>query len=254
MILNGAVDVATALINWDATLIPNCSHLWYIFSYIMVILWYPLLSVFGKNKFARRWAMGLFLVSVIINDIQQLYVPPIGMVITYSIINESIFFVLLGYEIHQYFKSDRRDVKKIRLLGITGYIGGNILRYILQIALFAKLGEYTSEYYLNTLTLPGIISATGMFLFINSFTVKERIVNEIFLFLGSHTYYIYILHWMIKDKLIAIGFDTWLYNKSVDLFMGNVIYVLGYTSVIFCICLILSIMIKKISVLVLRRG
>lgn len=236
------VNVLVAVTNWNASLIPCCSHLWYIFAYIQVVLWYPLLNI-GKE--ARRWVMGIMLLSVIVNDIQQLYMLPIGKIITYSVIGESVFFVLLGREISEYFSAVQINPKKIKHIGIMAFLVGNAMKGLLSILLYAKLGDYTSEYYLRTGTFFAIISATGLFLFINSYTCGNKI-DKLSVFLGKHTYFIYLLHWLIKDILTENGVDRWFKDRLSGEWVGNIMYHIIYTALVFLICLIITILVKQV--------
>lgn len=242
-------DVLIAVTNWNASLIPYCPHLWYIFAYIQVILWYPLLNI-GKG--ARRWVMGLMLVSVIINDMQQLYIPPIGKIVTYSVISESVFFVLIGCEIKEHFSTNKCNLEKIRYMGIMAFVMGNMMKGFLSILLYTKLGNYTSEYFLGTGTFFSIISATGLFLFINSYVLYNK-AGKLFVFLGRHTYYIYLFHWLIKDILAENGIDRWFMNAFESDGLGNIMYHIIYTISIFTICLVISIVIQQLLFYIKRN-
>ena len=83
--------------------IPTAAHLWYIYSYIQIIIIFPLLRILCKeekeNKLARRILISLSILSITANDIQKLFViPAIGKIEIFSIRDAKMLFVLLGYE------------------------------------------------------------------------------------------------------------------------------------------------------------
>ena len=112
-----------------------CDHLWYIYSYVRIVIWIPVLWLVCKNEpipnLARRIMIILQFVKMVVIDIQRFYVLPIGEITVFSLIDFEIIYVLLGYEMFKN-KDLIKGNKKARWISLIGVIIVNVIRYKLE--------------------------------------------------------------------------------------------------------------------------
>lgn len=95
------IGIIQAILKADVTYLNSlCAHLWYIFSYVKIIIWIPILWLVCKedknSKLARRIMISFTVINLILGDIQRFVtVPVIGEVNILTIIPTEILYVLL---------------------------------------------------------------------------------------------------------------------------------------------------------------
>lgn len=183
-------------------------HLWYVFQYVKNMLWFPLLLFVCREEkkavFARRFMMLLCFADMALKDIQALSVVPlIGSVRFYSIIDPSIFQILLGYEIYTNFKSRITGNLRVRFGGLAIFLGGNVLRCAIQY--FAFTADQKNDHFVFWNTVFGTVCAMGLVLFVLSFNFKREKPVSVIRFIASKTYYIYLVHVLVYTKLNSLG-------------------------------------------------
>ena len=109
-----------------------CAHLWYIYSYIKIILWVPIIWLLcdeNKNpKLARRMIIIVGVLSMILVDIQKFVTIPFGPIVLMQYVDRELIYVLLGYEL--FINKDRiKGNKKLCIGSLIAFIIINIIRY-----------------------------------------------------------------------------------------------------------------------------
>lgn len=237
-------NVWVALISWNATLIPCCPHLWYVFAYFQVILWQPILRLLTENTFARRWVMGIAILAMAINDLQAVHHGTLGTIIPVTILSEGAFFVMLGYEVRLY--EDKKPSKGWG--GVAMFTFANLVRFVLQKIIFYMDGNYDNMYFMNnTSTLIGVVAALGLFMWLSSIQLKNERIGKVCCFMGGNTYYIYLIHWLVVQKLSVGGLSIWLYEMTKEMLAGGIVYMILFTGIVFGISFLISLLIKTIS-------
>lgn len=211
-ILHPAFDVKEflgSILNWT----PggyNCQHLWYVFSYMQIILLFPFLKpVCDGNKSNSKIIFYLILVSVLgmlINDIQALVDLPIPFTPHFPIMIPAVYAVT-GCYIYKY-KAFLKQRPKIGFFSLGIAMTVECIRFCLQIKLFQK--DLSDNYYLFWNTGMAYIVTSAVIIFILSLDLNGRVLHRIICFIGERTFGIYLVHYMMIPFLDCRGFGDWL--------------------------------------------
>lgn len=254
-LLEPTIDVNNlfgGIIQWKASMFL-CGHLWYVFSYVKVILWYPLVAHIctkdSKANMYRYFLFALTFIGVLITDIQQFYLLPIGEIKPYFIIDNSLFYVLLGHEmsIHKGF-IDRKRNMVIKFSGAI-FILSNLLRFVLTVNLM-KLNS-ANDYFLHINSINSFISSIALFLFLLCIFEKIKFsekMKRFILSIASKTFLIYLIHRALYQKLNTLGVRYEIYSWSNGTLLSEVTVMLVYAIVVFVSSLLLATILQKIRV------
>lgn len=245
------------IIQWKASM-TLCGHLWYIFSYIKVILWFPLISYVctqdEKTKIARYFLFLLTIIGVLITDIQQFVTLPIGTIKPFMILDNSLFYVLLGYEISTRKQTIEENKKKIIPIGGVLFFLANIARYYLTKKLY--MHNPSNDYFMHINSIDSFISSISLFLVLlcifSSFNFNDNYKNFI-LSISSKTFYIYLIHRGLYEKLENIGLKRYIYSWSNRSFLTDICVMVIYAAIVFLISLLFAYMITTLVNLVKRH-
>ena len=247
------------LFQWKSSM-TLCGHLWYVFSYVKVILWYPLISLVCKEGVhqakIRRYLLLLTLIATLINDIQEFYILPTGRIIPFFILDNSLFYVLLGYEIQTTKDIICKQRKIWFFVGLFCFIAANLSRYCLSY--FLLLTNLENDYFLHINNFTSYISSCGFFICLLSVLTDSRFSSKYhdkIIFISKYTFWIYLIHRGIYEKLNVSGIRSYFYSFSQENFILKIVSMLLYSLLIFSISLLCSIVIKKVQFLfVFLRG
>ena len=139
-----------SVLRWSTAGLPLSGHLWFVFAYLKIMLWYPLVKYIcidedNANK-VRRGLIVLALLAELINDLQKFGTLPTGKIIPFTIFGPSLLDVVLGYEI----ALKRKQLCNNNLIRIGGsilFIFSNLLRFVLT-KFFSDNGINT-DYFLH---------------------------------------------------------------------------------------------------------
>lgn len=239
------MGILKSILKADVTYLNStCAHLWYIYSYVKIIIWIPILWLVCKetkeSKLARRIMMGLSVLKIVSVDIQRFVtLPVIGYINILTIIPTEILYVLLGYELFTY-KDKIKNNKKICIFSLIGYIVINLLRYKIEM-------QYMVLNYLTDIvgrenfmewkyTCINIISGLCLFMFLYSFEIKNKNISNIILWISNKTFGIYLIHYLILAKI-----DLYKFEK-----IEKFVFELAYLAIGLIVTLVLSIVIVVI--------
>lgn len=190
----------------------RCEHLWYIFSYVQVILLFPLLYPFCKCNTKASWSYYIPIfcgIGLIINDIQVFWTLPIK-ITPYIMMGLPAIYALAGACIYE--KREKiRGNKWIGLISIVACILLQICRWMLQLRLFER--DISNNYYVYWNTGFGFWVSILVVVFILSIKIiippwLEAIIS----FLSVRTFEIYLVHYAIILFLDTRGFAFKLLN------------------------------------------
>lgn len=224
-----------------------CDHLWYIFAYVRIVIWIPILWLVCKEeetpKLARRIMLGLGILNLLLTDIQRFITLPFGNLSTYNIIGNEILYVLLGYELFVH-KDKIRKNKKVCLISLVTFFVVNIIRYKVEMQ-YMIINHFTDilgrENFLDwNYTFINIISALSLFTFLYSFEIKNEKLSKIILWISDKTFGIYLIHYLIIAKVDLYKFEK--YGK----FSQELIYMALGLIITFVVSIIIVTVIKKI--------
>lgn len=232
-------SVLTGIINRNSSLIPLGQHLWYIFSYVENFLWIPLLTVLFKskdNKAAKKIIYIFGIGTMIVNLIEEFYVFKIGTINPLNLIPLSLMYMMIGHEI--FLKKDFiLNNKRIRVISFVVYILSLSLKMWLQVLTYNS--NVADVFFLSWSCLPSLVENISLILFILSFNISS---NKIISYLGRNVFGIYLVHWMIKEKIISSGRNLKLF-ELFDCESKSLISSINYTLVMIIIIFVSSIVV-----------
>ena len=218
------------IITGDLTYINTlCEHLWYIFSYVKIIIWIPVLwLLFKEDKIptlARRILIGFTITSAIITDIQRFYIMPVGRIANFELVSRELIYVMIGYELFIH-KDKFKNSKKAFFIGMLGFVFVNCLRYKLEnkyMVLNNFYDVYGRENFIEwNYTSLDFFSSTLFFIAIYSLPINKMWFKKLLVWLSDKTFGIYLVHYMLLAKVDLYKFDKlgYLYQELIYLFVS----------------------------------
>lgn len=242
------------IITGDVTHINSlCAHLWYIISYIKIIIWIPVLWLVCKEeenpKLARRMIVSFGILALLIRDIQRFATLPIGVAKVFEMVNPDILYVLLGYELFVH-KDKIKNNKKLCLISGAIFILINVIRYKLEMQYMVINNFYEIVGRENFVewryTVLNVISGVAMFMAIYSFDIKNEKLSKIINWIADKTFGIYLIHYLLLAKIDLYKFDK----------IGTLVYELIYLAVgvivIFTVSLLITCILRAIKNLIVN--
>ena len=221
-----AIGIINAILKADVSYLNStCAHLWYIFSYIKIVIWIPILWLVCKNtreaNLARRIMMILSFLNLVLDDVQKFITLPIGEIHLLNMIPTEILYVLLGYELFAH-KEKIKNNKKIAIISLIGFFAINFLRYKIEMQYMVLnyltdiVGRINFMEWRNTSI--NIFSAIFLFCFLYSFEIKNEKLSKIILWISNKTFGIYLIHYVILPKI-----DLYKFEK-IEKFIFEILY------------------------------
>ena len=248
------IGIIQAILKADVTYLNStCAHLWYIFSYVKIVIWIPVLWLVCKEtkdaKMARKIMLGLGIANIFLKDIQRFVVlPVIGEISILNIICNKIVYVLLGYEL--FVNKDKiKNNRKLCIISLIGFVAINFIRYKVEMK-YMVLNYFIDivdrENFMEwRYTGFNIISGLFLFMFLYSFELKNEKLNKVILWLSDKTFGIYLIHYLILAKI-----DLYKFEK-IEKFEFELLYLIIGVISIFIFSTIIVYLIQKIVKLVI---
>ncbi len=241
LILKGIVTGNMATIN------GLCEHLWYILTYVKIIIWIPILWLICKEEkdsiLARRIIIGTGLLGAVITDIQRFaQLSEIGILKVFNIVDRSILYVLLGYELFVH-KDKLKGNKKVFLISTIVFMFINFIRYKIEVQ-YMVINSFTDIVGRETFigwkdTCISIISGISMFMAIYSLQINNEKLNKIITWIADKTFGIYLIHYLIIAKVDLYKFE--IFEK----FYEEIIYLIIGVTATFIVSLLIVALLKK---------
>lgn len=222
------------------TTIPVAAHLWYIFDYIKIIIIFPILQLLCKNenqsKLARRILMILAISNMLLQDIQKFWIPEMGRLEIFSVLDPKLLMVLVGYELYC-LKDKIKNNKKCAIIGFAVFAIINIIRYKCEMQYMIINQLVKEEAFVSWDTIFGLISAISLFVGIYSFEINNQFLSKIISKLGGMTFGIYLVHFMIIAKIDIFKFEkiSTVKFELLYMFLGTLVIFLLSSIIILCI-------------------
>ena len=216
-------------------------HLWFIFSYILIMLWFPAIRALLKHG-SRKVILFFCLLSfyrLVMIDITYLVDVPFPVYLATVMPVEVLCFVL-GYVVY----SDREKLRrKRRIMPLAGILALALLAimFILQHKLFSSLIpdtpdpidlNYDRVYYLSWNSGCAVIASILISIFILSLPLRGEKLKRGLGFLGGLTFPVYLIHFPLVSKLNTSGFSPWLQDRLSFLGGAGVIIYTGMLTVL----------------------
>ena len=243
-----------SLLTGDVTYINSlCAHLWYIFSYVKIMIWIPVLWLVCKEentpRLARRIIIAFGIVATILTDIQRFYTLPFGEIKVFQLVDRELLYVLLGYELFVH-KDKIKNNKKICIISIIGFIIINFLRYKIEMQ-YMVINYFTDivgrENFMEwRYTSLNIFSGLCLFMFLYSFELKNEKLNKIILWISDKTFGIYLVHYLVLAKI-----DLYKFEK-IEKFIFEILYLVVGLIVTLILSIIIVVLVQKLKNLIIK--
>ena len=271
-------NIFTTLFNslrfFTANYLPGtAAHLWYIFSYAIIIIAYPITRYVMTKlpKWVGYTILIVLTICMVINDYFLFFGDPTYNLI-FKIIHKPIYYSAWGYVLYndimvKYIDEklekaiDRDKVfiinKPLFIVSLITYAVTFILLFKTQVAYdLGTNGEYVYTSWLSTFSL---ILTTSFVLLIYDINIERFLnekINNVIYYISSKTLGIYMIHYPIITKFLSIGFQSrWTNNRPNILYhlLYYVFYSLFIFIVSFAVVWIVEFIINKIKSLILKR-
>lgn len=223
----------SGIMKWECAS-KEYEHLWYVFSYIKILICFPVIKYLcecGEEKTkVRRGLIAILVIVRISNEIQHFIFGGAKLVIYAPFTDIMIAYILLGYE----FRHNEKLKSKNRMVLFIIYVVSNLIIWGLN-ALDMKINE-VENYYHSAGSFFILISSCALFALIKSYDLNKLSdkINNIILFIGSKTFGIYLVHYMIVKKIKSSGIVKRLqYNVLLE-YILTIIIVLFLSFFIIC--------------------
>ncbi|MBQ6840345.1 MAG: acyltransferase family protein [Oscillospiraceae bacterium] len=237
-------DLLGNILVWKADMALS-GHLWYIFSYVQVLMWAPLLSFMcadtPKANKCRRYLMILTALYVINRDVQHLGVLTIQDQ-TYpltipTVISTTVLFVLMGYETYQNREWFGKNARWLQWCGAVGFVLFALLKYALSV--HDMRIDTSDTYFLGTSTICGYLASYCLFvaLYCTPFKADSK-AERMVLHLGSKSLGIYLIHLCVVRKFEAIGLRGkayTFYRRMPDNLLIEILSTVAYAVLVFAV-------------------
>ena len=244
-----SLDIFRGILSWNAAKIPLANHLWYLFTYVQIVLWFPVLRYFvGNTERSKRrtcmYIIAMGLISIILRDVQ--IIVPLGNwhVNWYSIVPSALLIVLIGFELYQ-LRPHMLGKNKIALFGLLLYIAAHILLTFFQIVMYKR--DYNAGHVFSWDSMFAIAGAIGMTLAALSLNVKSVSLQNAIRFIGGNTFTIYLIHMLIINKLGSLGVPAFLLAFFGSSGFGECAYTLFLSFFVFAISLAIAIALRLLK-------
>ena len=247
---------------FDVAMLPGtAAHLWYIYSYIIIILTYPITRYILTKmpKWVGYIILVILTICMVINDYYLFYGDPTYNKI-FQIIHKPIYYSAWGYVLYNDIIKkyiDSKDVndkkliinKRIFIIAIITYAITFVSLFFTQVNYY--LGTNNGYVYTSWLSLYSLVLTTAFILAIYNINIDRFLndkTNKFVYFLSSKTLGIYLIHYLIITKFISIGFQSiWTMNRP-NIFYHFAYYIF-YSLFIFILSLLCVLVIDS-----LKRG
>lgn len=199
--------------SWQVNNTSICMHLWYVWAYMRLMIWFPLLRLLCKNeekenKIRRGYLLLTFLcmaLSSIWPILQQLLKTDLK-VTFFSPFDINIFYVLLGYEMYIQLKNEREcscfwnkiTTGMMKKVSVVLIVLMNMLLF--GVSLLCKEIDLKFNNFTSIKTITVIITTVCIFYIFMHINIKNSL-NKVVYFIADKTFYIYLLHYMVIRKI-----------------------------------------------------
>lgn len=241
----------------------STAHLWYVFAYAFLILFYPITKLILKyfDKKITYIIVILLLIVWIAFDIivyyfkfeDNYYLNLVPKVITFSMIGS----ILYNDFIKKYLltnDSDKSISKNNRLLIIFVllYIITVVALFLLQISYLKNVnGFYVYTSYNSFLALVESVLVIIIIYNLNFMNYINDKTKHIVKIVSDATYGIYLVHWSILIMLASSGIQGMFFMKMTNIF-SSILYYIVFGGLVFSISLLIVSFVKLIKNTLMR--
>lgn len=263
-----------SIIHFDANYLPGtAAHLWYIFSYAIIIIAYPITRIvmIKLPKYVGYIIIAILTICMIVNDYFLFFGNPTYNLI-FKIIHKPIYYSACGHVLYndvikkhiddKLESANNKDNvliinKRIFAISFITYAVTFILLFNTQIAYYLGTnGEYVYTSWLSTFSL---FLTSSFILFVYNLNIERFLndkINNIIYYLSSKSLGIYMIHYLIITKFLSIGFQSMFTNNRPNI-LYHLAYYIFYSLFIFivsfAVLLAIEFVVNKIKAIFLKR-
>ena len=245
----------------------TAAHLWYVFSYAIIIIAYPITRfVLTKlPKYVGYIILAILTICMIVNDYYLFFGNPTYNLI-FKIIHKPIYYSAWGHVLYndilkKYVDCDgAQNCARITrayepvIINIPMFVTAFVIYVITFIALFLTQVNYyltlNGEYvYTSWLSLYSLVLTSAFVVMAYNINFEKFLnekINNIIYFISNRTLYIYLIHYLIITKLMSVGFQNIFTNNRPNIFYHLAYYVL-YSLFIFIVTFATVLLIETIA-------
>ena len=266
--------IKESFLTFSADPLPGtAAHLWYIYSYAIIIFCYPITKYILTKlpKIVSYIIIIILTVFMVINDYHLFYGDPSYNKI-FEIIHKPIYYSAVGYVLYNDIIRKYIDGKNSKSLIINVKIF--IISFVIYIISFIGLFKTQCAYdltingpyvYTSWLSIFSLLLSSSFILFtysinfemiidsINSFVkrlnekVKENFdLRNVVFFISSKTLGIYMIHYLLITKLLSLGVQVEL-TRYMPHFLNHLLYYMLDGGFIFIVSVLIVCIIERIS-------
>ncbi len=240
------INIVKGFLSQNTQMFSYGIHLWYVFTYSVVVLMYPLLKCLCNSEAkttdrARHYVIFMSLILILLSELQLIVRFPVS-IASFSMLASHALFVVIGYELSRH-KEKIKSVRYMWLYGLAVFFLVNIIRMFAQGYLYNI--DISNERYLFWNSIFGFLSSVSLFCGVYSINVKGKVVDNIALHVGKCTFEVYLIHLLVMYKLNALGLRDWLLaiNKGEEgHFIDHLAFTAEYTVIVFLVSLLICIL------------
>ena len=243
--------------------IGTAGHLWYVYSYAIIIFAYPI-TRYILTKFPKHVVyvlLAILTICMVVNDYHLFYGNP-SFNIVFKIIPKPIYYSACGYVLYNDIikkQIDRKDEGKSLIINKPLFFI-SIAIYVVTFVLLLKTqcnyylyhhnnGTDAPYVYTSWLSLYSLFLTSAFILIVYNINfeklLNDSIRNMIF-FVSKMTLGIYLVHYLIKTKLESIGFQQKFFVNRPNIFY-HFAYFIVYSFIIFVLSFALVLVLNYIS-------
>ena len=246
--------------SFDVAMLPGtAAHLWYIYSYAVIMIVYPITRYILTKmpKFVGYLIVAILTICMIVND-YHLYFGDPSYNLIFKIIHKPIYYSAVGHILYndvikKFIDSKNIDNKiliinkEIFVISILVYAITFVLLFFTQVGYY--LGVNNGYVYTSWLSLYSLVMTSSFILAVYSVNIDRFLnekINKVIFYLSSKSLYIYLVHYLIITKFMSIGFQNiWTRNRPNILY--HFVYYIFYSLFIFILSLIVVIVLDFIK-------
>ena len=257
----------------DVGYLPGTAgHLWYIYSYVIIILVYPITRYILTKfpKFVTYILLLIFTILMIINDYYLFYGNPTYNIV-FQIIHKPIYYSAWGYVLYNDIMKKlidekvKGDLNKKSLIINKPLFVISLLIYAISFIFLLKtqINYYLYHYnngtsapyvYTSWLSLYSLVLTSSFILIVYNINfdkiLNEKVKDAIF-YVSKMTLGIYLVHYLIKTKLESLGIQQQFFVDRPNI-LYHFAYFIVYSFIIFVLSFIVVWIIDYIKLAIKR--
>lgn len=232
------------------------AHLWYVFTYMLIMLFLPVMCVLARHADRRVLWFFAILVSyrLIIVDIETL-TGSLFRIYQTSILPPELAIFMLGYLVYSGlapYRGKRLTTMAAALSLVLIFSAMFIFQRKLYTDMLAEPSvdvaalNTSSPYFLTWVSGLSVLAAIALTILVLSLPLKGERLARILDFAGELTYPVYLVHFPILAKLITSGLQLKLYERFSGSGAGELIYTVLMTIIVYVLSMLLSVAVRFI--------